>query len=75
MSAFVVVLKSNKLVAAQSRWVQDPTLHAETLVYFSPILDGLPNFQAPLKYFFDPQMTACYEARVLEQFGKLKCLF
>lgn len=74
MSAFVVILKSNKLVAVQPRWIQDPTLHAETLVYFSPILDSLPNFQAPLMYFFDPEMTACYEARILEDFGKLKYL-
>lgn len=70
MSAFVVLLKSKKLISVCENWIKNPILGAQSLVFFSPNNNDVPKFDLEPTYFFQLDNAACYEAHVLKRFGK-----
>lgn len=70
MSAYVVILKSEKLIPLRRNCIQNPILNANSLVFHSPNIVDVPNFDLPVEYFFQPDAVACYNARILSEFGK-----
>lgn len=69
MSAYVVVLRSQKLISVKARWVQNPIINEESVVFYSPNDGEHPNFTSEPLYFFKYDMTACYQSRVVKKFG------
>lgn len=70
MSAFVVILRNDKLISVQKDWIKTPIVGQKSLVFVSPNKCDSPNFDLKISYFFHEQTPACYEARILEPFGE-----
>ena len=72
MSVFVVILKCGKLISVKSSWLKTtrPTCYTKSLVFFSPNNQDVPDFGLEQSYYFQPTIPACYESRVVKEFGK-----
>lgn len=68
MSAFVVVLKSNKLICVPENWLKNTVLNEESLVFFSKNTQPA-DFTLKPAFYFDSTVPSCYESRVVERFG------
>lgn len=69
MSAFVVILKSEKLISVRDTWVQNQIIGEYSLIFYSPNDEDEPNFELKPSHYHQ-NIISCYEARVLKQFGK-----
>lgn len=67
--AFVVILRNEKLISIRDVWIQNPTIGGNSLIYFSPTDDDVPDFSLQPEYFFSSQTIACYIGRVEKRFG------
>lgn len=70
MSAYVVILKSGKMISVHKNWLQKPILNKPSRVFFSANFLDVPDFRLKLSYHFDATISACYESRVLNEFGR-----
>lgn len=69
MSAYVVILKNQKMISVRAGWVQNPKINEKSVVFHSPNDGEQPNFTLKPLYFFNDNVAACYQSRVLKKFG------
>lgn len=69
MSAFVVILKSKKLISMRDTWVQNQVIGEYSLISYLPNDEDEPNFELKPSYYHQ-NIISCYDARVLKKLGK-----
>ncbi|XP_031639139.1 uncharacterized protein LOC116351196, partial [Contarinia nasturtii] len=72
MPAFVVILKSNKLISVRGSWVEIPILGEESRIFHSPNAKDKANFEIETSHFFHVNETACYIGRIYKHFETLE---
>lgn len=71
MNNFIVVyLKCNRFSVFPNQWVQNKTLGQESKVFFSPDNAANVDFNVQTRYYFNTEISACYDGFVYRGFGK-----
>lgn len=67
---FAILLKCNKLIAVDERWVNNRIIFEKSKIYFSPSQNSIADFNTETKYFFMGNEVACYDGVVYKHFRK-----
>lgn len=67
MKFFALVLQQNRNIVSKADWVLNPAAQY-TKIFHSPNAEDEADFTYETKLYFNPEVKACYEARVMKQF-------
>lgn len=69
MNFSVVLLKSNRYVVVPTKWIKNPIVGEQSVVFHSPHADSDPDFELKREFYLNQSSDACYDAFVYKIFG------
>lgn len=67
---FAVLLKQKRFIIVPKKWIENPSISKDaTKVFFSADSEDSPDFNLEIKYYFNSNHKACYEAYVMRKFN------
>lgn len=66
---FAVLLKQERFIIVPRKWIENPSISKNvTEVFYSADSEDSSDFNSEIKYFFNPNHKACYEAYAIRKF-------
>lgn len=69
---FVVCLKQKHFVIIKKEWIANPSVGVMTNIFYSPNENAISDFNIASKYYFNKEITACYEGYIQKSFDSLE---
>lgn len=72
MDFFVVFMDCRRYVVVKRKWISNPVLGEEAVMFFSANGSAMANFGMVPEFYFNQERDSCYNVFVIKSFGKIE---